>query len=239
MNLDHASQDATEASDTVLENSHFRLEFDPVTGCITSLRDKVKELEVFSGPAALPVVLDDPSDTWGHNVFKWDQVIGNFQADSVRLVEHGPVKSVIRVIARYNSSKLIQDFAMYPDREQIDVSVMVDWQEQFKMLKLRFPINLKFMKVTHEVPYGHTERFANGEEETTQSWVDLSGISRDREVPYGFSLLNDGKYSLDVNINDIGLTVLRSPGWMFPAPRATGMSPTASACSTMASTAWT
>ena len=107
---------------------------------------------------------------------------------------------------------------MYPNREQIDVSVMVDWHEKLKMLKLRFPVNVKFMKITHEIPYGHTERFANGEEEPGQSWVDVSGISRDREIPYGFSLLNDGKYSLDVNVRDIGLTVLRSPAYAHHIP---------------------
>jgi alpha-mannosidase len=136
----------------------------------------------------------------------------------VRIVEHGPVKSVIRVTSRYGSSKLIQDFAMYPDREQIDVSVTVDWHEQLKMLKLRFPVSGKFMKVTFEIPYGHTERFANGEEEPVQSWVDVSGVSRDQEIPYGFSLLNDGKYSLDVNVHDIGLTVLRSPAYAHHIP---------------------
>jgi alpha-mannosidase len=207
-----------QASDNVLESSRFRLEFDPMTGCIASLRDKQQDVEVFSGPAALPVVLDDPADTWGHNVFKWDQVIGQFQADSVRLVEHGPVRWVIRVTGQYGSSKLVQDFVMYPDREQIDVSVMVDWHEQLKMLKLRFPVNVKFMKVTYEIPYGHTERFANGEEEPGQSWVDVSGISRDKEIPYGFSLLNDGKYSLDVNVRDIGLTLLRSPAYAHHIP---------------------
>jgi alpha-mannosidase len=207
-----------QASDYVLESSRFRLEFDPVTGCIASLRDKREEVEVFSGPAALPVVLDDPADTWGHNVFKWDKIDGAFQAEIVRLVEQGPVKSVIRVTSRYGSSKMVQDFAMYPDREQIDVRVMVDWHEQLKMLKLRFPVNVKFMKVTYEIPYGHTERFANGEEEPGQSWVDVSGISRDKEMPYGFSLLNDSKYSLDVNVRDIGLTLLRSPAYAHHIP---------------------
>ena len=215
---DNQTRATLQASDNILESDRFRLEFDPVTGCIASLRDKREDVEVFSGAAALPLVLDDPSDTWGHNVFKWDKVIGQFQADSVRLVEQGPVRWVIRVTSRYGLSNLLQDFAMYPDREQIDVNVMVDWHEQLKMLKLRFPINVKFMKVTYEVPYGHTERFANGEEEPGQSWVDVSGVSRDREMPYGFSLLNDGKYSLDVNVRDIGLTVLRSPAYAHHIP---------------------
>jgi alpha-mannosidase len=211
-----------QASDEVLENDRFRLEFEAATGCILSLRDKREAVEVFSGAAALPIVLDDSADTWGHNVFKWDKVTGRFQAESVRLVEHGPVKSVIRVTSRYGSSRLVQDFAMYPDREQIDVSVMVDWHETGKMLKLRFPVNVNFMKITHEVPYGHTQRSASGEEEPTQSWVDVSGISRDREMLYGFSLLNDGKYSLDVNGNDIGLTVLRSPAYAHHTPAVLG-----------------
>ena len=222
LSSDTAQNDQTratiQASDSVLENDRFCLEFDLVTGCIASLRDKKEEIEVFSGPAALPVVLDDPADTWGHNVYKWDKVDGAFQAESVRLVEHGPVKSVIRVTSRYGSSRLVQDFVMYPDREQIDVSVMVDWREQLKMLKLRFPVNVKFMKITHEIPYGHAERFANGEEEPGQSWVDVSGVSRDREIPYGFSLLNDCKYSLDVNFREIGLTVLRSPVYAHHIP---------------------
>ncbi len=209
---------ALQASDNILENGWFRLEFDPATGCINSLRDKREEVEVFSEPAALPVVLDDPADTWGHNVFKWDKIVGTFHADSVRLVEQGPVRWTIRVTSRYGTSKMVQDFAMYPDQEQIDVRVMVDWHEQLKMLKLRFPVNVKFMKVTHEIAYGHTERFANGEEEPIQSWVDVSGTSRDREIPYGFSLLNDGKYSVDVNVRDIGLTVLRSPAYAHHIP---------------------
>lgn len=206
------------ASDSVLENQRLHLEFDKQTGWIISLRDKLDEIEVFSGEAARPLVIDDTADTWGHNVYKWDQVIDSFTTNSLRLVEHGPVKSVIRSISLYGSSRLVQDFAMYPDRNQIDVRVMIDWHEQSKMLKLQFPINVKFMKITYETPYGTIERFANGEEEPGQSWVDISGTSRDREIPYGFALLNDSKYSLDVNVREIGLTVLRSPAYAHHIP---------------------
>lgn len=200
-----------DASDTHMESGRFRLELNQESGAIRRLFDKKFECEVFSGEAARAVVLHDTSDTWGHNVFKFDQIAGEFQAASLKLVEHGPVRSVIRVTSTFGSSKLIQDFCMYPDLDQIDVRVTVDWREDFKMLKLRFPLNLMFMRAVHEIPYGHIERFANGEEEPGGSWVDLSGVNRDSGLPYGLSLLNDGKYSLDVNIRDIGLTVLRSP----------------------------
>ncbi|MFW5696548.1 MAG: glycoside hydrolase family 38 C-terminal domain-containing protein [Phototrophicaceae bacterium] len=206
------------ASDGVLENTRFRLEIDTETGYVARLYDKQADVDVFTGDAALPAVLEDTSDTWGHDTFKYDKVIGAFKATNVKLVEHGPVKSVIRVISTYEQSSLIQDFTMYPDRDQIDVHVTVNWQEQFRMLKLRFPVNVKFMQVTTETAYGHITYAANGEEAPFQSWVDVSGTSRDKEITYGFSLLNDAKYSLDVNVRDIGLTVLRSPAYAHHIP---------------------
>jgi alpha-mannosidase len=210
--------DEVNVSDHALENARFRLELDPQTGCIASLSDKRTGVEVFAGPAARPVVVDDPNDTWAHHYFKWDQAVGEFGAAELHLAEHGPVKSVIRATSRYGASTLIQDFCLYPDQERIDVRLVVDWRERMKMLKLRFPLNLKATKAVHEIPYGHIARPASGEEEPFQSWVDVSGTSGGREIPYGFSLLNDGKYSLDVDANDIGLTVLRSPAYANHIP---------------------
>ena len=207
----HSFETTVRANELVLENDVLRLEFDSGTGSIVSLRDKEHNLEVFAGPAAKAVVLEDKSDTWSHNVFSFDKVVGSFSARQFKLVEHGPVKSVLRVFSHYGASSLIQDFTMYPGSRQIDVKATVNWQEQHKALKLRFPVNVHFMRSTFEIPYGHIERFANGEEEAGQAWVDLSGTSRDSGELYGFSLLNDSKYSFDVNVRDIGMTVLRSP----------------------------
>lgn len=202
----------------VLENERFRLELGAGTGSIRSLRDKKFALEVFLGEAAKPVVIDDPSDTWSHNVTRFDRVVGAFTAKRIRRVERGAVKSVLRVESEYGASRLIQDFTLYAELEQIDVHVTVDWREQFKMLKLRFPLNLNNMRAVSEIPYGHLERGATGEEEPGQSWLDVTGISRDTGDLYGLSILNDGKYSYDVNVRDIGFTILRSPIYAHHIP---------------------
>jgi alpha-mannosidase len=207
-----------EATDTVLDNGRIRLEFNPQTGNIASLRDLRHNIEVFAGAAAIPTVIDDSSDTWSHNVFHFDKAIGQFLATSLGRVEHGPVKSVIRVKSSYNSSRLVQDFTMYRDIDRIDVRVFVDWREQMKALKFRFPLNQVFMRAVHEIPYGHIERFAGGEEEPTQRWIDVSGVERTTGISYGLSLINDGKYSFDVHIRDIGLMVLRSPIYAHHIP---------------------
>jgi len=100
---------------------------------------------------------------------------------------------------------------MYKELDHIDVQVTLDWREQFKMLKLKFPINLIFRKTTYEIPYGHIERAMNGEEEPGQAWIDISGITPQSGEQYGISLLNDGKYSFDVMNSEMNMTVLRSP----------------------------
>lgn len=213
-----ASETSLSATDHTLENRFFRLEIDPQTGQIASLFDKRHGVEVFAGPAARAVVMDDPSDTWSHNVFRFQDEIGQFMATSVRLVESGPVLTTVRVKSAFGASTLTQDFTLYDDLPQIDVRVTVDWREKHKMLKLRFTVNQIFMRAVYEIPYGHIEREATGDEEPGQSWLDVSGTVRETGETYGLSLLNDGKYSFDVNVRDIGLTVLRSPVYAHHIP---------------------
>ncbi len=203
--------DSIKANDFCLENDRYRLEFDPKSGFISSLFDKDKQFEVFAGDAAKPIVISDSSDTWSHDVVRFDDVAGEFKAKSIKRIEHGPVKSVIRVISEYGSSTLIQEFAMYKGLNHIDVKVTVDWREKFKALKLKYPINVMHRKATYETPYGHIIREANGEEQVGQSWIDVSGTVKNTGARYGLSIANDAKYSYDVEGNVVSLTVLRSP----------------------------
>ncbi|HZW98871.1 MAG TPA: glycoside hydrolase family 38 C-terminal domain-containing protein [Trueperaceae bacterium] len=210
---------APEAGDgrLVLENVRLRLEVD-TAGFIASLFDKEAGTQVLAGPAARPVVIDDPSDTWGHNVFRFDKVSGEMLATSVQLVEDGDVRATVRVKSAYGDSTLIQDISVYRDSDMVEVRATLDWREPNKALKLRFPVNVHFMRATYDVPYGFVERFANGEEEPGGSWVDVSGTARDTGDLYGLSVINDSKYSFDVNVRDIGMTVLRNPVYAHHDP---------------------
>lgn len=206
-------------SDNVLENDLIKLVIDPETGFIESFYDKVEKQEIFKGAGARPVVLEDTTDTWGHDTTQYTDVIGEFNAERVYLVHNGSAKATLRVRSTYGNSRLIQDFSIYPNQKRVDVQVMIDWHEEFKMLKLRFPVNVNFPKFTYEIPYGHTERPSNGDEVPGQSWVDVSGVSRDTGNFYGLGILNDGKYSYDAKIREISLTVVRSPIYAHHIPK--------------------
>ena len=107
---------------------------------------------------------------------------------------------------------------MYNTIPRIDVRVTVDWHEQNKALKLCFPINIVDAVATYEIPYGHILRPVDGAEEPGQSWVDLSGTNTDTKAVFGFSLLNDGKYSFSIEESEMRLTVLRSPIYAHHTP---------------------
>lgn len=200
------------ASETCLENDDILLEMDAQTGAIKRLLDKKNNINFITHGGAKAAVLNDPGDTWAHGVFDWHEVIGEFELSQIELIETGPVKATIRVVSNFNASSVIQDFTLTENSKQIEVAVLVNWQEQLKMLKLQFPTPIHEGNVTAENAYGHVKRQPNGVEEPMQRWVDLSSDE------YGLAILNDAKYSYDVEDNTISLTVLRSPVYAHHDP---------------------
>ena len=187
----------------VVENEYLKLEIDSATGYIKSLYDKTAQREAFTGYAAIPIVINvEHADTWGHNLFSFRDEVGRFENAKVTVLESGTVRFVIRVESFYGSSVLQQDFILYAGAKQVDVRVRLDWREQFKLLKLSFPVNVKGeMKAIYDVPFGSVLRPADGLEESGQMWL-YAGNGE-----YGTALLNDGKYAFDVLENDMRMTV--------------------------------
>ncbi|MBA3842812.1 MAG: alpha-mannosidase, partial [Actinobacteria bacterium] len=198
---------------TTIENEHVLLELDASTGRIARLVHKESGADVAAPAAKHAVVMHDVSDTWGHGVTAYDQEAGEFEARSVRLVESGPVRSLLRVESRFGDSVLREDYVLAADAKHVDVNVVLDWHERLKLLKLRYPTSLESPRVTLETPYGHLEREPNGHEDPGQSWVDVSAGGR------GLAVINDAKVGYDVRGADIGISAVRSPVWAWHDPR--------------------
>ncbi len=204
---------------TTLENDHLVVEVDPRTGWLSRLQDKATGADLLPAePAPHAVVVDDPSDTWSHRVRAFDDVVGSFRCTAVRLIEDGPVRSVLRVESSFDASTLVEEISLGARSRHIDVKVTVDWHERLRLLKLRFPTAIAAESATYEVPYGQLDRPTDGAEEPTQAWVDVSGPLPDGRRA-GLSVLNDGKYGHSVLGGEIGMTALRSPvfAWHEPA----------------------
>ena len=208
----------------VLENDHLRAVVDPLTGWLAELVDR-RSGRSFLAPAGggHAEVFEDPSDTWAHGVERFDRIAGRFAPTSIRLIEDGPVRQVVRVELAFGDSRLREDLLLEAHARHIEIRVMLDWYEHLRGLKLRVPTTLEGPTATFDIPFGSVERPPSGHEEPGQLWLDVMGRLADGRSA-GVSVVTDAKYAFDVHGGDIGITAVRSPvaAWHDPVPLGDG-----------------
>ncbi|MGB6546749.1 MAG: glycoside hydrolase family 38 C-terminal domain-containing protein [Candidatus Acidiferrales bacterium] len=213
------------ASEGVLENEFLRVRVDAKTGCITSLVLKSSNYEALVPGTCgnlLQTFVDKPQeyDAWNIDAdfekVHWDLTT----AESVQLVERGPLRAVIRVTKKFQNSTFVQDITVYAGIPRVDVVTDADWHEQHILLKAGFTLAAHSDVATYEIPFGTIERPTTRRTPQEQSmfevpalqWADLG------DATHGFSLLNDCKYGYDGKDNVLRISLLRSP--TYPDPQA-------------------
>jgi alpha-mannosidase len=211
------------AEGLTLENSALKVVVDNQTGCITSLYDKKTKFEALAAGACgnqLQTFKDLPKDydAWNIDPGTLDHFTSIDKADSVELVEKGPLRGVIRVTHTWQNSKFVQDITLDTGADQVDVVNDIDWHETHVLLKAAFPLAATSNKATYEVPYGSIQRATTRNNSWEQAqfevpalrWADLG------DAQHGFSLLNNSKYGYDDKDNVLRISLLRSPTWPDP-----------------------
>jgi alpha-mannosidase len=224
---------AVKSSADTLENEFVRVKVDAHTGCVTSLFDKRSNTESLApaetdtgGPKdaicgnLLQAFRDKPKawDAWNIDAdFEkehWDLT----QADEVKLIESGPLRSIIQVKQHFQNSAFIRNITITAGSPRVDVRMIADWHEKHILLKVGFPLSAHNQKAVFEIPYGSIERPTTRNTPAEQAkfevpalqWGDIS------DAKHGFSLLNDCKYGYDAKGNVLRLSLLRSPEWPDP-----------------------
>ncbi len=200
-----------------LENRYYVIELDG-DGAIRRLLDKRCEREVVERGGVLndlQLFQDGPEGeaAWNvHDTFEKRRYPFDGKT-TIRVVERGPVRAVVRVIRRHRRTVIEQDVTLYDRLPRIDFVTRADWRERQTMLKAAFPVDVLNTRATFEIQFGALERATHRNtsweqekfEVCAQRWVDLS------EAGYGVSLLNDCKYGHDVKDNVLRITLLRGP----------------------------
>jgi alpha-mannosidase len=210
---------------TTLENSVLRVAIDPKNGCINSLYDKQAHFESIAANACgnqLQAFGDNPKeyDAWNIDSDFVKNQTNITAADSVQVVEKGPLRSMVRVTRHWGKSTFVQNIVLYAGMDRVDVVNDVDWHETHILLKAAFPLAASGPKATFEIPFGTIERPTTHNnsveaakfEVPAQNWGDLG------DGQHGFSLINDSKFGYDVVGNTLRLSLLRSP--VSPDPNA-------------------
>lgn len=141
-------------------------------------------------------------------------------AESVRVAESTPCRSVVEVVRTVGRSQMIQRLILRAGSPRLDFVTVVDWREDNRCLRVLFPVQVRTERATYDIPFGHVTRptHANTSWDMAQfevcahTWADLS------ECGFGVALLNDCKYGHAIHGNSISLTLLRAP--CSPDPQA-------------------
>jgi len=202
-----SSASAVNATGSTMENEHLRVTFS-ADGAL-GIFDKDAGREVFHGGStgARAVVLNDQNDTWAHNLVAYTEELGSFRQDGLKVVENGPLRSLVRVHSVFGSSSLTTDWILYAGSRNLEARVTLDWHEHMKMLKFSFPLDVENPAATYEIAYGAMQRATKGEEDPGQRWVDVAGDRTGK--PYGLTVINDAKYGYSVNGSDLRVSVAR------------------------------
>jgi alpha-mannosidase len=211
-------------SPSLIENDLLRVELN-AAGDITRIYGKTNRREVLP-PGAVAnqwqAFEDRPMfwDAWDIDIYYDDKTWLAEPAESIRVVEAGPLRATLEIKRVILSSAYTQRISLTHNSPRLDVSTTIDWRERHILLKVAFPVEVLSPVATYEIQWGNVERPTHRNtswdwarfESCAQKWVDLS------EGGYGVSLLNDCKYGHDIRDNVIRLSLLRSP--TLPDPEA-------------------
>jgi alpha-mannosidase len=219
-----AANTSLSVSKTHLENDYLLVELNE-DGDITRIYDKANVREVLPEGAIanqLQAFEDRPMnwDAWDIDIFYDDKMWLSSPAESVTVVEAGPLRATLEIRRNVLHSPLIQRISLAYNSPRLDFDTWIDWHERHVMLKVAFPVDVLTPTATHEIQWGNVERPTHRNtswdwarfETAAQKWVDLS------EGGYGVSLLNDCKYGHDVRDNVMRISLLRAP--TMPDPEA-------------------
>lgn len=168
----------------------------------------------------------DSADPWGMLTDTFETVVGHFrilsQAKSaavsgvsakrlppVRVIEDGPVRTVVEALYGYNDSFLVLTWKLPRSGTDVELDVRVLWNEKDKLLKLSVPAVLSNAAYMGEVAYGRDALPATGREVVAQKWTAVVSETDDLAL----TMVNDGTYGSSFVNGEMRISLLRSPAY--------------------------
>jgi alpha-mannosidase len=186
-------------------------------GRLTRLYDKELGREIIAAGGAgnrLVAYEDKPReyDAWeiesdyADKAYEIDKLIG------VTCERHGDLFDEVCFHWEYGDTDIVQCMRLYNHTKRIDFVTDVDWRSRETLLRVLFPVDIRFTKARYDIACGNMERPATRNTSWEQArfevpahkWADVS------EPGLGLSLMSDSKYGYAAHGDTISLTLLKS-----------------------------
>lgn len=190
------------ADGLTLRNSLVTLTFDETSGEIRQYTVDGEERIGDRGTRAV-LIRDEENDTWSHNRFVFDEIVGAFGSPTFTLVESGDCEVSLRVRQSYGRSTLERTYTIRPYDARVYVHTRLFFDEELRILRFLFDSGLSDAEWIREIPGGAIAAPQNGREMPMQRYMLLK---KDRK---GIAVLNDSKYSAYAKDGEMGFVAAR------------------------------
>jgi len=212
----------TRQSHFTFDNGAMQVRFNLQTGFIDSYCVGGKEF--FEKDACSILAMEDCEDSWGFSNFYCNTQKGRFELVSpqtaakvaaikgdtlqpIRIIEDGPVRTVIEGIYQYGDSYAIVRYRLSKEETAISLRIRIINNERDTLLKLNIPTTLQNTHYYGKTAYGVDTLVNDGGEAVAQEWT-LCG-----DGSYAVTCSNDGTYGSSCDGGVLRPTLLRSCGY--------------------------
>jgi alpha-mannosidase len=204
-----------------LDNGLVQAAFDK-TGNLAGMTVDGRPLRL-AGPAHFAIYHDKAAnfDAWDidHYVLAHPQ---RLPAMPLRLVEHGPVRSVLAgQVAFGQRSTLSVRWILDAGSRWLRCEAAVAWQEDHRLLKFHAPTGYRGRMARFGCPFGSVQRPQQPGVAADEAMWEVPGqrwAAVTDEDGTGLAIVSEAKYGFSCKDGDLGLSLLRAPG--DPDPRA-------------------
>jgi alpha-mannosidase len=207
-----------------IKSSGSRVIIDAETGWIKSYR--VSEREYLKPGTFRALVVEDDPDPWGMMVDSFREIAGSFavmtkeesakfagislpELEPVRVIEDGPVRTVVEALFKYRTSALCVRYKIPKQKGAFEVEIRVYWNEKDRMLKLSIPTAFSEGGCRGQVAYGIEEFEGRAVELVAQKWIGV----RSADNQHALTVINDGTHGFDYAEGELRISLLRSAAY--------------------------
>lgn len=216
------SAEVTGTDPIVFDNGEMLLQISRKTGLVE--RYCVAEKEFVQPGCFATVVFQDTPDPWLMTTDRFDHPEGRFrlaeakavrrytdgrevQKPPVRIVEDGPIRTVVEAEFVWNRSTLIQTYRLPKQGTQWELEQRILWNEQDYMVKLEIPTRLSEGAYWGQNMFGADRLFTDGTECVSQKWCGIF------DEALGLTVINDGIYGSHYEAGKMYLSLIRSAAY--------------------------
>lgn len=198
------------AAENRLENEYVSVIFE-ADGTVSSVYDKRLGREMLSGRGNVLKLYPDENTHW--DIEKAYLSEPGVQATLLSMhAEKTDLRQELHMELRVGNSHIRQTVSLEAHSPRVDFSTQVEWQEEYRMLRVSWPVDVVTEHAACEIQFGHINRPTHRNtswdeakfEVCAHKWADMS----DRNG--GLALLNDCKYGYKLWDRTLDLCLLRS-----------------------------